>query len=71
MQEAWRTKRCFGYSGEKTSASPENWTPRHIFLSPTVNYFIDNYRTSYANNNDGEDGDDAEYDDGGNSDEWS
>jgi hypothetical protein len=34
-----------------------------------VNYFIDKYPTSYANNNNDGDGAGAEYDDGGNSDE--
>jgi hypothetical protein len=34
-----------------------------------MNYFIDKYPTSYANNNNEDDGDDAEYGDGGDSDE--
>ena len=55
---------------KKTSASPGNWTPRPIFLRPTMNYFIDKYPTSYANNSD-DDGDDTESGDGGNSDELS
>ena len=64
VQEAWSSKRCFGYGGEKNSASPENWNPRPIFLSPTLNQFIDKYPTSHANDNNGDDGDDAEYDSG-------
>jgi hypothetical protein len=69
--EAWHTKCCFRYGDEKTTASPENWTLRPIFFSPTVNYCNYKYPTSCTNNNDGEDGDDADYDDGGNSDELS